>query len=304
MDKDRQVAPASFDTILWCLRATTALQCLGIAGRYLFSKFESESQIYGLLYFDFGFPEYAAQLIDDIGGYGCLLSAVGVLTAGFVSAISKQRLSETIIYRLRFIEISALSFIIFWSIGMAISETVRGDLFARLTLMEEAVRIATPATLLLFLMPRKRSNHGMFSRGGSLILLVATSLTFASHGYQAIELYGPFVDLILLSNPCGITWVTDQQTAETLLLIIGWIDIALAILIIALRWQVIAIYMAVWGLLTAYSRVTAGGMDAWPEIFIRAANAGAPLTLFFLFRLKCLSGNPINKTPANQHALN
>ncbi len=187
---------------------------------------------------------------------------------------------------------------------MAISETVRGDLFARLTLMEEAVRIATPATLLLFLMDRERSNHGMFSKCGSLILLAATSLTFASHGYQAIELYGPFVDLILLSNPCGITLATDQQTAETLLLIIGWIDIALAILIIALRWQVIAIYMAAWGLLTAYSRVTAGGMDAWPEMFIRAANAGAPLTLFFLFRLKYLLGNPMNKTPTNQHALN
>ena len=304
MDKDRQVTPASFDTILWCLRATTALQCFGIAGRYLFSKFESESQIYGLLYFDFGLPEYAAQLIDDIGGYGCLLSAVGVLAAGFVSAISKHGLSETIIYRLRCIETSALSFIIFWSLGMAISETVRGDLFARLTLMEEAVRIATPATLLLFLMDRERSNHGMFSKCGSLILLAATSLTFASHGYQAIELYGPFVDLILLSNPCGITLATDQQTAETLLLIIGWIDIALAILIIALRWQVIAIYMAAWGLLTAYSRVTAGGMDAWPEMFIRAANAGAPLTLFFLFRLKYLLGNPMNKTPTNQHALN
>ncbi len=304
MDKDRQVNPASFDAILWCLRATTALQCFGIAGRYLFSKFESESQIYGLLYFDFGLPEYAAQLIDDIGGYGCLLSAVGVLAAGFVSAISKHGLSETIIYRLRCIETSALSFIIFWSLGMAISETVRGDLFARLTLMEEAVRIATPATLLLFLMDRERSNHGMFSKCGSLILLAATSLTFASHGYQAIELYGPFVDLILLSNPCGITLATDQQTAETLLLIIGWIDIALAILIIALRWQVIAIYMAAWGLLTAYSRVTAGGMDAWPEMFIRAANAGAPLTLFFLFRLKYLLGNPMNKTPTNQHALN
>jgi hypothetical protein len=67
---------------------------------------------------------------------------------------------------------------------------------------------------------------------------------------------------------------------------------------------VIAIYMAAWGLLTAYSRVAAGGMDAWPEMFIRAANAGAPLTLFFLFRLKYLLGNPMNKTPTNQHALN
>ena len=292
----------SFAPIIWCLRATTALQCLGIGGRYLLSRFESESQIYGLLYFDFGFPEHTAQLADDIGGYACLLSAVGILAAGFVAAISKQSLSETIIHRLRFIEISALSFVIFWSIGMAISETVRGDLFARITLLEEAVRIATPATLLLFLMDRKRSNHGMVS--GTLILLVATSLTFASHGYKAIELYGPFVDLILLSNPCGITLVTDQQTAETLLLIIGWIDIAMAILIIVLRWQVIAIYMAAWGLLTAYSRVTAGGMDAWPEIFIRAANVGAPLTLFFLFRVKCLKVNPVNKTPTNLNALN
>ena len=290
--------------MIWCLRVTIALQCLGIAGRYLWSEFESESQIYGLLYFDFGFPEYAAQLIDDIGSYGCLLSAVGVLAAGFVSAITKQRLDGAIISRLRYIETPALSFIIFWTISLAISETVRGDLFSRLTLMEEAVRIATPATLLVFLMIRTRANRGLLRMGGSLILLVATALTFATHGFKAIELYGPFVDLILLANPFGITLVTNQQTAETLLLFIGWIDIALAILLIGLRWQVIAIYMAVWGLLTAYSRVAVGGMDAWPETFIRAANAGAPLTLFFLFRLKYVAGDPANEIPAIKKSFN
>ena len=290
--------------MIWCLRVTIALQCLGIAGRYLWSKFESESQIYGLLYFDFGFPEYAAQLIDDIGSYGCLLSAVGVLAAGLVSAITKLRLDGSIISRFRYIETPALSFIIIWTIGLAISETVRGGLFARLTLMEEAVRIATPVTLLFFLTTRTRANRGLLTKGGSLILLVATALTFATHGFKAIELYGPFVDLILLANPFGITLITNQQTAETLLFIIGWIDIALAILIIGLRWQVFALYMAAWGLLTAYSRVAAGGMDAWPETFIRAANAGAPLTLFFLFRLKYVASDPANEIPAIKKSFN
>jgi hypothetical protein len=101
-------------------------------------------------------------------------------------------------------------------------------------------------------------------------------------------LYGPFVDFLLLSKPLGITMASNQETAEAMLTVIGGIDIALAISIVFLRWQAIALYMAAWGLLTAFSRITAGGMDSWPELFIRAANAGVPLTLFFLFRSKIL----------------
>jgi len=176
---------------------------------------------------------------------------------------------------------------------MGIGQTIRGDLFARITLLEIAVRLGTPVTLIIFLRLKNLNVKNYLFDAGLIILLLATSTTFAVHGYKAIELYGTFLDYLLLSQLFGFPLVTNQQTAETLLWIIGWIDIGLAVALVALRWQGVALYMAAWGLLTAFSRVTASGLEAWPEVLIRAANAGAPLTLFFLFRMKSFSKDTI-----------
>ncbi|MDA7859521.1 hypothetical protein N9Z70_00040 [Mariniblastus sp.] len=290
MNNDPSIIPAYYRTAIWCLRITTALQCLGIAGRYLLATFETESPAYGLLFFNFGIPEYAAQFIDDLGVYCCLLASGSIILTGILYDVSKQLLSDQSINRLRSLDNVTLAFIVLWTLSMAIAETIRGDLFSRFTLLEEAVRIASPLALLLFLMTNRLAIGSRSHKWASIILLFATSTTFAIHGYKAIELYGPFVDFLLLSKPFGITIASNQQTAEAFLFVIGWVDIILAISIVVLRWQGIALYMAAWGFLTAFSRITAGGLDAWPELLIRSANAGAPLTLFFLLRGKSLCG--------------
>jgi hypothetical protein len=38
--------------------------------------------------------------------------------------------------------------------------------------------------------------------------------------------------------------------------------------------------MAIWGFVTAVSRVTAFGWERWPDLMIRAANGGIPLLLW------------------------
>ena len=37
--------------------------------------------------------------------------------------------------------------------------------------------------------------------------------------------------------------------------------------------------MALWGIITACSRITANGWEAYPEALIRAANGGLPLAI-------------------------
>ena len=273
---------------IWCLRLTIAFHCLGISGRYLFGVFETESPVYGLLYFELGFPEATAQLTDDVGVYGCLIAGGSLLASGLIPLLSRSSVSDKTKKHLFAIDTIALFFIAIWTLSIAIGQTIRGDIFARFTLFEEAVRIIAPLGLFGLLITNRLSNGGLFPKYVTTILIFATSMTFAFHGYKATELYGPFVDFLLLSKPFGITIAPNQEAAEAVLFVIGWIDILLAISIVMLRWQGIALYMAAWGFLTAYSRITSGGLDAWPELLIRAANAGVPLTLFFLFRSKLL----------------
>ncbi len=290
---DRFPINSYFQTAIWCLRLTIAAQCVGISGRYLFGSFETESSIYGLLFFEYGLSEITAQFIDDFGVYGCLIAGVTILFNGVFADLPKLSQSGKSAKLILAIDFVALAFVAAWTLSMGIAQTIRGDLFAKFTLLEEAVRIATPAVLVVLLLGRKIGTGSFCRVVGTIVLLVATSTTFALHGYKAIELYAPFLDYLLLSQPFGLPLVTEQQTAERLLGVIGWLDVALAILLLVFRWQWIALYMAAWGLLTAFSRITAGGMEAWPEVFIRAANAGAPLTLFFLFRMNLRSGNTI-----------
>lgn len=293
MVNDRSSIDAYWRLAIWCLRLSISFQCLGIAGRYLLAKFETESPVYGVLYFESEFHESTAQLIDDLGVYGCLIAGVAILVTGFYSAYSRSTHSDRAEQRLVLIETLILSGVFIWILSMGIGQTIRGDLFARITLLEIAVRLATPVTLIIFLRLKNLNVKNYLFDAGLIILLLATSTTFAVHGYKAIELYGTFLDYLLLSQPLGFPLVTNQQTAETLLWVIGWIDIGLAVALVALRWQGVALYMAAWGLLTAISRVTASGLEAWPEVLIRAANAGAPLTLFFLFRMKSFSKDTI-----------
>ena len=151
MVNDRSSIDAYWRLAIWCLRLSISFQCLGIAGRYLLAKFETESPVYGVLYFESEFHESTAQLIDDLGVYGCLIAGVAILVTGFYSAYSRSTHSDRAEQRLVLIETLILSGVFIWILSMGIGQTIRGDLFARITLLEIAVRLATPVTLIIFL---------------------------------------------------------------------------------------------------------------------------------------------------------
>lgn len=268
-----------------CLRVIVSIQCFGAAGKYLVSAREQESSLYGLLFFDWGWDESTAQSLDDTGAGLCLVAAILFgLTACF-NLLGNRRASEGLPPRwLTWLEFPILIFVAGWFLTLAWAEMMRGGAYTEWAIAEQAVRFMTPLALAIGLLVREPVHSKRFSRTIAWMLQISVAATFAVHGWKAIAGYGPFVDLILLSD--SLPWVSNmsQAFAERLLWGIGWIDIALAALIVGVRWRWVALYMAFWGFLTVTSRVVALGLEAWPESLIRIANGGAPLGLFFLFQ--------------------
>ena len=271
--------------LIWCLRIVTVTQCVGLAGCYVLATAERESEVYGWLFFDLGWAESLAQGLDDVGGYACLVGAVVLLTSGVLgSLVSWIPLNRRRHWQC-WVEVPVLVFVSLWCLLLAVAEMLRGGLFTEWAVAEQAVRFATPAALGWLLISQAREVSQRAIQGATWLLLLAVAATFLVHGFKAVLCYGPFVDLLLLSEQQWLQRGIEQNTAETLLVFFGWLDIGLAVAILLTRWRAVACYMAFWGFLTATSRVTAFGVDAWPEVLLRAANGGAPLALVVCFCL-------------------
>lgn len=268
--------------ILGCLRIVVVLQCVGVAGRYLFSVNESESNIFGFLFFDIGWPEKLAQGIDDTGAYGCVISGAFLVVAGVFSIGRGDGVRRGRLRVAQWLDFVALTYVTTWMFLLAVAQMLRGEMYAELAIGEQAVRFTTPFAMLLLLHSFGERAGGL-ARIAGIILLLATAVTFGSHGYVATQLHGPFVDLILLTDLRLTKFGLGQSSAEILLGIIGWADIVVAALLLLTRWRPIAVYMAIWGLISAASRMTAFGLVAWPETLIRVANAGAPFALLLIY---------------------
>ena len=270
--------------LLWCFRIVVALPCFGVAGRYVLSSIESESDVYGFLFFDRGFPETLAQGIDDAGAYGCLISGVILIANGIWLTIqSGRKPNQQLMKTSNALDSIALIFVASWTIILAIAHSVRGEVFAELALGELAVRFVTPIAMLFYLRGFERSSRRM-TTVATWLLIAATATTFGVHGYKALKLFGPFTDLILLSDNRVFQFELEQATAESILTMIGWADIAIAALLILTRWRLVAAYMLIWGIITAASRMTAFGSMAWAETLIRSTNWGSPLILLLIFQ--------------------
>lgn len=284
METESQTNPISKDdyggsnnrqTVICCLRFILTLQCLGIAGRYLWTNLEFESHIFEYLMFERGVAESLAQWLDDVGAYLCL-------AAGTVFTYRLPRNGKS---PLRWCEFLAAGFVAVWCIADALAHTARGGVYSELTIGEVAVRFACPIALMLLIgFPCKCKRTNGISTTARWILTLALSTTFIVHGYKAIQLHGQFCDLILLSAQRIFEMDLEQSSVESVLVVIGWIDILAAIALIFTRYKIIAVYMLLWGLITSASRLTALGSAAWPETVIRCANWGAVLVLVMMWR--------------------
>jgi hypothetical protein len=117
------------------------------------------------------------------------------------------------------------------------------------------------------------------------LLIIAASLTFATHGYEAFMEHPKFKDL--LYGAFGIISVSPSQTvAITLLKLIGIMDIFLAVAVIFYhsRWKWLLLWMSAWGFLTAISRPIAFGDLGLDDALLRIGNGAIPLIVYLLIR--------------------
>lgn len=107
------------------------------------------------------------------------------------------------------------------------------------------------------------------------ILRIAVAGEFIGHGIFALqgkEGWFKYFYTFGIENP---------ETITTLLLIVGVTDILLALVVLIKPIRPIILWMAAWGLFTAFIRWPLGPDPVW-DFVERFANWGAPLALFFL----------------------
>lgn len=107
------------------------------------------------------------------------------------------------------------------------------------------------------------------------ILKIAIAGTFFGHGMFGLQRKAGWFKYF--------EWfgITNSELISTLLLIIGIIDVSLALLVLIKPIRLALLWMALWGLWTAMIRWPFGVEVVW-DFIERWANWGAPLALLLL----------------------
>ncbi len=109
------------------------------------------------------------------------------------------------------------------------------------------------------------------------LLRIGVAGEFAGHGLLAIG-----------GKKDWIGWISqmtsvDTPTATTLLLLVGVVDVVLALIVLFRPIRPLLIWMAVWGFWTALVRPLVG--MGWLDFIERSANWAAPLALYYFYKL-------------------
>lgn len=301
-------APAQFASLAsglaWVLRLALLLQVCGAAVKYLFTQYEVETPLFGLLAFEWLWPEQRVQRIDDAAVWLNLACGVAVVVLALAAvAWSGATGRASFVQRWTFVwQAPLLLAPLLFELALATASTIRlenfqppryisaGTMFESIEawlmtdFVSHAGRIALPVALLLLtpLPGRMQITAGAF-HAAMWLVRIAAALTFVAHGLKAVYLNFIFVDYILAASQTLLGYDMAQSTAETVLRIIGYVDLLVAILLVAGRFRSVAVYMAAWGLITAASRVVYGGGGQYFEVLIRAANYGLPLVAAIYF---------------------
>jgi hypothetical protein len=76
---------------------------------------------------------------------------------------------------------------------------------------------------------------------------------------------------------------TSQSTSTTLLLIVGIMDVVVALIVLVKPINLVLLWAVFWGFWTALVRPLVG--QSWLDFVERFANWGAPLALYYFYRI-------------------
>lgn len=239
------------------LAAAYSATCLG----YAWSFHQFSCKTFSFLWGTHGYSEALAGSVERTMVVLFLLSAVciwirpvrGVALLG-AGAMLVEMLSETFVP-------SAKYPMVYWA--------------------EWALRYSVPvAALLLF-------KSGKVCKERSVrIMRIAIALVFAAHGIKALLAEPQFLDFLLVTSR-RLGWGMDEGQSLMLLHMIGTVDLIVAAHLLFLRPvcnRGVLLWMAVWGAITAFSRITYGGWGNWHEVMIRTSHLLVPVVLYLLYR--------------------
>ena len=294
--------------IIWTLRISVAIQCLGLAREALLFQ----TPIFGFLWSPpdvggLGWNEAWVVWIHRIAGWCLIVAALLILIRPCWPVLVPVAL---------------------WQLLHAVAKTrMGGDPFYEINLLAQSTRILAPLGLMLLdpwprdrwpldPWPRRSSSlkHDLSSKYLSaknvvvafMLLRIAVVITFAAHGYEAWQRHPKFVDFNIVVAQRLLGWSMTQDTAEATLVVIGTIDLGAAgLLLLGLRWRPVVFYMAFWGLITATARVvyagSAGFSGAYHQTLVRACHAGVPLAIGLYWTLLSKHGDS-EKRPSSTSA--
>lgn len=176
----------------------------------------------------------------------------------------------------------ALGFIAGWFALVAVLTWYQGGQFgSEYAVVAHATRIFAPLALATLVWPGSdEENRRLWAER---LLRFTVAATFTTHGVEAIQQHPVFIDYVITAFR-RIGFRMSEDATRSLLIAIGVQDLFLAALVATRRWRSVALYMAFWGAVTAGSRMVHMGFPKWPATIVRAANAGVPLALVFLWR--------------------
>ena len=290
---------------LWVLRLALCARAIGLGCSYLWHPMERESNIYGMMYFEWGWPEATALSIENAGMWFVAIGAVIVLLMNFVVRNKKEPEAKT----WRAIEIAMLAFITLWEIAMAAGLAFRGGEFlSQWALGSHGLRIAIPASLLLYA-------TGCGANAITRVLYVGTVTTFLVHGAQAWLGSPVFITMIITTAQTYFDYAMEQSNVERILKFIGAMDICVVATILLLAWSTRSksvlrkvllgtlLWMAFWGLVTAFGRTTGASFGTFPETLLRLVHLGGPLVLYLEWSRHLPTGSSVAEPQSNVHPL-
>ncbi len=111
------------------------------------------------------------------------------------------------------------------------------------------------------------------------MLVIAVSLTFTTHGIEALLFHPGFRDLLIGSFEIISIHLSDSL-CHLLLRLIGVMDVTLAVLVLFTQRKSLFLWMAIWGGVTALARPITFGEILWEDALLRCGNCLIPLILF------------------------
>tara|TARA_B100001057_G_scaffold159404_1_gene160067 strand:+ start:1292 stop:2152 length:861 start_codon:yes stop_codon:yes gene_type:complete len=268
---------------LWFLRILVIIQALGYA-----AKLVAPSALNSFLLGPMGDP--SVTNVDRSVQVFLWFSSVALLGLGFLRPTPGSILRK--------VDFTLLGLVATWSFVLAIFSwwINPGNAFHATDPIGHAVRYAAPFALILFLAFPGQQRESKIE----WVLRWGVAGTFIGHGLCALWIKPSFIDLIvgtlnlLLGDPVLAADSSEalqealaiaasrQALAESALPIIAIQDFILVALLLmpGKRIKTIALWMAVWGFVTAMSRMTAYGWDHWHDLALRICNGGIPLFLW------------------------